>query len=198
MFLSLLAIVFVIICVLLIVVVLLQKGRGGGMGGILGGGSGHTAFGTRTGDVFTWVTIFLVGVFLLLAIGANKLFRPKGQSVSTPICFPPAMPISKPISVRIRCDTPRAEIFYTVGTITDHPADPTRSSMKFDVPVRIAPGSVLKARAYLSGRKESKVQVNMYPLPSATTSTAPAPPASGPSGTTSRPATTPADTAPAR
>ncbi|HAU37680.1 MAG TPA: preprotein translocase subunit SecG, partial [Phycisphaerales bacterium] len=59
---------FLIICVLLIVVVLLQKGRGGGLGAAFGG-VGSSAFGTRVGDVFTWVTIVLTALFLLAACG---------------------------------------------------------------------------------------------------------------------------------
>ena len=54
------------ICVLLIVVVLLPKGRGGGLGAAFGG-LGSSAFGTRVGDVFTWVTIVLTALFLVLA-----------------------------------------------------------------------------------------------------------------------------------
>ena len=58
---------FIVICILLILVVLLQKGRGGGLGAAFGG-AGSSAFGTKTGDVFTWVTIVLTSLFLLLAI----------------------------------------------------------------------------------------------------------------------------------
>ena len=58
---------FVITCVLLILVVLLQKGRGGGLGAALGG-TGGSAFGTRTGDVLTWVTIVLTSLFLILEL----------------------------------------------------------------------------------------------------------------------------------
>ena len=61
-----LAVLFVMVCVLLIIVVLLQKGKGQGLSGAFGG-MGQSAFGTRVGDVFTWITIVLAGVFLLLA-----------------------------------------------------------------------------------------------------------------------------------
>ena len=92
---TLLTIIFILVCVLLITVVLLQKGRGGGLG-IIGGGGSQSAFGTRTGDVFTWVTIALVVVFLTLAIGASKLCRPAPGRVSDPIFIPPPRPISSP------------------------------------------------------------------------------------------------------
>ena len=70
-----LGMLFVLVCVLLIIVVLLQKGRGGGLSGAFGGGGGSSAFGTRTGDVFTWVTIVLVALFLLLAIVTTLVWR---------------------------------------------------------------------------------------------------------------------------
>jgi len=54
---------FIIVCLMLIVVVLVQKGRGGGLGAAFGGAA-SSAFGTRVGDVFTWVTIVLTALFL--------------------------------------------------------------------------------------------------------------------------------------
>ena len=62
-----LVVLFVIVCLLLIILVLLQKGRGGGLVGALGGAGGQSAFGSKTGDVFTWITVVFVGVFLVLA-----------------------------------------------------------------------------------------------------------------------------------
>ncbi len=67
---------FVTACVLLTLLVLIQKGRGGGLSGAFGGGAGgHTAFGSKTGDVLTWATSIVFGVFLLLAIAANLVFN---------------------------------------------------------------------------------------------------------------------------
>jgi preprotein translocase subunit SecG len=73
---------FIMICVLLIIVVLLQKGRGGGLGAAFSGG-GSAAFGTRTGDVFTWVTIVLVGLFLLLSIVLTLVYRPSSPPAAS-------------------------------------------------------------------------------------------------------------------
>ena len=70
-----LAILFILICVLLIGMVLLQKGRGGGLSGAFGGAGGHSAFGSRTGDVFTWITVVLVCLFL----DGQALPAPHGQ-----------------------------------------------------------------------------------------------------------------------
>ncbi len=69
------AALFLLTCVLLIVVVLLQRGRGGGLSGAFGGGGGYSPFGAKTGDFFTWLTVGLAGLFLILAIIANFAFR---------------------------------------------------------------------------------------------------------------------------
>ena len=69
--------VFVLICVFLIIIVLLQKGRGGGLSAAFGGAGGQSAFGSKTGDVFTWVTIVITAVFLLLAMVMTRVYRPE-------------------------------------------------------------------------------------------------------------------------
>ncbi len=62
---------FVFVCVVLILLVLIQKGRGGGLSNAFGGGGGNTAFGSKTGDVLTWATSIVFGIFLLLAIALS-------------------------------------------------------------------------------------------------------------------------------
>ena len=177
-----LAIVFMVVCILLIIIILLQKGRGGGLGGILGGG-GQSAFGTRTGDVFTWVTIVLVGVFLLLAVGATKLFRGgEPEKIATPEFYPEPKPIEKAKLITMRTSPQKADIFYTIDG-----SEPTRRSRKYEVPVRIMPGTTLKARAYMSSWKDSDIQIGVYPHPSAITTTTRA---------TTIPASSPVSTAP--
>ncbi|MBN1844079.1 MAG: preprotein translocase subunit SecG [Sedimentisphaerales bacterium] len=71
-----LAVLFVLVCVILIVIILLQKGRGGGLSAAFGGAGGHSAFGSKTGDVFTWATIVIVAVFLLLAMVLTSTYKP--------------------------------------------------------------------------------------------------------------------------
>jgi preprotein translocase subunit SecG len=72
-FLYLTIVLFIAISVILILLVLIQKGRGGGLSGAFGGGGGNTAFGSKTGDVLTWATSIVFGVFLLLGIMLNIL-----------------------------------------------------------------------------------------------------------------------------
>src|SRR5437763_2792512 len=70
-FLGLFITLFVIVSVLLILLVLIQKGRGGGLASAFGGGGGNTAFGSKTGDVLTWATSIVFGIFLILAVVTN-------------------------------------------------------------------------------------------------------------------------------
>ncbi|MBN2559442.1 MAG: preprotein translocase subunit SecG [Phycisphaerae bacterium] len=70
------AIVMIAASTLLIGLVLLQKNRGSGLSGAFGGVGGHSAFGTKTGDFLTWVTVGLTAVFLLLAVLLNYAFTP--------------------------------------------------------------------------------------------------------------------------
>src|SRR5260370_32208441 len=62
---------YLVVCLFLTLWVLIQKGRGGGLASAFGGAGGNTAFGSKTGDVLTWATSVVFGIFLLLAIVLN-------------------------------------------------------------------------------------------------------------------------------
>ncbi len=68
------AAVMIGVCLLLMLIILLQKGRGEGLAGAFGGGGGSSAFGAKTGDVFTWITVGLAVVFIFLSVVANFVF----------------------------------------------------------------------------------------------------------------------------
>jgi len=68
--------VFVLCAVALVLIVLIQKGRGGGLGGVFGGGLASGILGSKTGDFLTWVTVSLVGLFLLLSGVMAKFYKP--------------------------------------------------------------------------------------------------------------------------
>lgn len=51
----------------LMLIILLQRGRGGGLAGAFGGAGGQSAFGTKAGDVFTWITVVTATIWVLLA-----------------------------------------------------------------------------------------------------------------------------------
>jgi len=64
-------VLFILVCLFMILLILIQKGRGGGLASAFGGAGGNTAFGSKTGDVLTWATSIVFGVFLLLAVALN-------------------------------------------------------------------------------------------------------------------------------
>jgi len=76
---NLVAVLFVFSCFALILIILIQKGRGGGLSSAFGGGGAGGVLGSKTGDFLTWVTIGLVGVYLLFAIVMGKFYRPSGS-----------------------------------------------------------------------------------------------------------------------
>jgi len=88
----------VTVSVLMIGLILLQKNRGAGLSGAFGGVGGHTAFGTKTGDFLTWVTVGLVSVFLLLNIVGNYVFEP--TAIAPAVSPPPASPPPGPVPVQ--------------------------------------------------------------------------------------------------
>src|ERR1700759_3990041 len=86
-------ILLVVICGFLIMLILIQKGRGGGLASAFGGAGGNTAFGSKTGDVLTWATSIIFGIFILLAISLNLLANKTGeQPAVTPTGVPRMVP----------------------------------------------------------------------------------------------------------
>ncbi len=87
---SLLVLGFVVVCVVLILTVLIQRPQGGGLSGAFGagGGSGQTAFGTKTGDALTIATISMFVIFVLFAIGLNFAARPESIDSGRPQAGP--------------------------------------------------------------------------------------------------------------
>lgn len=84
------------VCILLMMIILIQKGRGGGLAGAFGGGGGGGgAFGAKTGDVFTGITVVLAFVFLLLTVFGNYIMRPENAgTASRSVSSAPVIPAS--------------------------------------------------------------------------------------------------------
>ncbi|MCD4823313.1 MAG: preprotein translocase subunit SecG [Phycisphaerae bacterium] len=160
-------ILFLIVCFLLILVVLLQKGRGGGLSGAFGGAGGAgSAFGTRTGDVFTWVTIGLTAAFLLLAIATTLAVRadiPTSQ-VAMPVFSPMSWDVKEKgdsTTVTMKVTTKGAKIYYTVTG-----KEPTKDSLPYSTTsVTVKRGQTLKAKAFRSGMDPSETVTVLYDVP---------------------------------
>ena len=59
--------------IFLILLILVQRGRGGGLTGALGGMGGQSAFGTKSGDVFTKITVWTTFVWIVVLIASVKM-----------------------------------------------------------------------------------------------------------------------------
>ena len=75
---------FAIFSILLMAVILLQRGRGVGLAGAFGGAGGAATFGAKTGDILTWVTMVMFGIYVLLAVILNFVFVPAAPSLAPP------------------------------------------------------------------------------------------------------------------
>ncbi|HEY2587906.1 MAG TPA: preprotein translocase subunit SecG [Tepidisphaeraceae bacterium] len=86
-----------IVSLFLVLLVLIQKGRGGGLSSAFGGGGGNTAFGSKTGDVLTWATSIVFGVFMILSAGLVLIAdyrnaHPTGATTTVTMPTAPATP----------------------------------------------------------------------------------------------------------
>ncbi len=86
-----LTVAMITVCGFLMLVILIQRGRGSGLVGAFGGGGGSAAFGAKTGDVLTWITVVVAGLFLLLAVVSNFAFDQTPQT-SAPVPATAALP----------------------------------------------------------------------------------------------------------
>ena len=59
----------------LILLILIQRGKGGGLIGALGGAGGSSPFGSRAGDQFTRLTIYVALAWLLLTMAQVKVIQ---------------------------------------------------------------------------------------------------------------------------
>lgn len=60
--------ILILLGLFLILLVLIQRGKGGGLIGALGGSGGSSPFGSRAGDQFTRLTIYVAAIFLFLTM----------------------------------------------------------------------------------------------------------------------------------
>lgn len=92
---TILAFFFGVLAILLMIVILLQRGKGVGLAGAFGGTGGATAFGAKTGDILTWVTIVGAVMLLTLTVVLNFVFQETGPGLSQPVAplAPPPGPV---------------------------------------------------------------------------------------------------------
>jgi preprotein translocase subunit SecG len=71
-----------LVSVFLILLILIQKGKGGGLAGAFGGPGGQSAFGSKTADAFTKITLYVAGIWVALIIVMIWLVQPKITSLN--------------------------------------------------------------------------------------------------------------------
>lgn len=77
---ALFGVLMFVTAVFLILLVLVQRGRGGGLSGALGGMGGQSAFGTKAGDLFTKITMWVATFWILLCIAAILILNRQSTS----------------------------------------------------------------------------------------------------------------------
>lgn len=110
---------FLFVCLFMVLLILIQKGRGGGLTSAFGGAGANTAFGSKTGDVLTWATSIVFGIYLILAISMNLLAEKKanpGMGLPAPTqteTLPTLPPLAAPSDVPM---TPLPNVVPAVPT----------------------------------------------------------------------------------
>jgi preprotein translocase subunit SecG len=77
--------VLILLGLFLILLVLIQKGKGGGLVGALSGVGGSSPFGSRAGDTFTRITIYVACFWLFLTMVQVRVIQssaPQAQGVT--------------------------------------------------------------------------------------------------------------------
>ncbi len=82
--LAILNVVIVMLTLFLIGIILIQRGKGGGLAGAFGGMGGSSAFGTKTGDVFTKITVGVAIAWILLSMLMVVLTNRRNRSAWGP------------------------------------------------------------------------------------------------------------------
>lgn len=115
-----LATLFALTCLFMMLVILIQKPKGGGLSGAFGGagGSAQAAFGAKTGDLLTTITIGCFVAFLGLAIGLVYAIRDD----VTPKTAPVTQAVGTPSTDETGAETP--------GTVTTDPAEAATDAEK--------------------------------------------------------------------
>ncbi len=153
----LVATLMISVCILLMLIILLQKGRGEGLAGAFGGGGGSSAFGAKTGDVFTWITVSLATVFIFLSVVANFVFdesaiatsnvatlttdQPPAAPVedsSAPITLPPPTPVTIP-STKVVIPSPDDDNGGADAGAVEKPTEGATPPVDDDAPVEESP-----------------------------------------------------------
>ena len=128
-----------LVSVFLILLILIQKGKGGGLAGAFGGPGGQSAFGSKTADAFTKITLYVAGVWVALIIIMIWLVQPKITTLN-PTGIPQISKEGTPAEGAPVDSTPKSE-----GESKDNPKVETKDDKK--EPIKDAPKAEPKGDA---------------------------------------------------
>ena len=74
----------IILGLFLIGLVLIQRGKGGGLAGAFGGVGGSSPFGSKAGDTFTRITIYVAAVWILLIMVQFRYMNSERGEIALP------------------------------------------------------------------------------------------------------------------
>lgn len=136
---ALFGIVMFLTALFLILLVLVQRGRGGGLSGALGGMGGQSAFGTKAGDLFTKITMYVATFWILLCMVTilvlNPQKIPQTGSKSETAEFTTTAPVSKDKSDTQSGASKNTDKIQENVTKVAGPDTPTKSSESGTAPV---------------------------------------------------------------
>ncbi|HEV7301449.1 MAG TPA: preprotein translocase subunit SecG [Tepidisphaeraceae bacterium] len=142
-------IAFVLISLFMILLVLVQKGRGGGLAAAFGGMGGNTAFGSKTGDVLTWTTAVVFGIFVVLAVVLNLLAEqrnrggvaPAAAAATAATVAPETAPAATPAPTPAMPPTPAATTAPTTAATPTPTPIPMGEANVLNAPPTTAPAA---------------------------------------------------------
>jgi preprotein translocase subunit SecG len=79
---SFLNLVVILLGLFLIGLVLIQRGKGGGLAGAFGGVGGSSPFGSKAGDAFTRITIWVAAIWIVVIMLQVKVANNVGAAGS--------------------------------------------------------------------------------------------------------------------
>jgi preprotein translocase subunit SecG len=77
---NLLNLIVILLALFLIGIVLIQRGKGGGLAGAFGGVGGSSPFGSKAGDAFTRITIWVAAIWIVVIMIQVKVANRPGAS----------------------------------------------------------------------------------------------------------------------
>lgn len=120
----------------LICLILIQRGKGGGLAGAFGGMGGSSAFGTKAGDVFTRVTIY---VALFWGFLAMVLVYQSNRGTDSAWGSDPSTSVSKSVDSKTGAGKVKSKGKATEGTVPDTSDIPPKVATPPTGPVDAAP-----------------------------------------------------------